>query len=183
MKTISSYYKSCFSIFLLFFCSLISGQYLSSPINPSSRTLNLSLPVGTTSDNLEITSKGSARYEIPIFISPGTAGMQPNISILFNSNVVDGMLGKGFDISGLSTIHRIPQTYYNDNKKVGVNLQSSDRFALDSNRLIVTSGTYGSPGSIYHTEIETFAKITAYGTAGVGPSYFIVETKDGKTLE
>ena len=48
----------------------------------------------------------------------------------------------------------------------------------------MTSGTdYGAAGSVYQTEIANFSRITAYGAAGNGPSYFYVEGKDGLIYE
>ncbi|MBP9592354.1 MAG: VCBS repeat-containing protein, partial [Steroidobacteraceae bacterium] len=58
-----------------------------------------------------------------------------------------------------------------------------DRFCLDGNKLRLFSGTYGAAGSEYRTEVETFARIRAYGTAGNGPAYFVVERKDGRIDE
>ena len=45
------------------------------------------------------------------------------------------------------------------------------------------SGTYGANGSTYRTELETFSRITATGTAGNGPASFTVELKDGLIRE
>ena len=55
-------------------------------------------------------------------------------------------------------------------------------------RLILTSqGQYGADGTEYATEIESFSKIIAHGTTGsgdaAGPTWFVVKTKDGKTME
>ena len=49
-------------------------------------------------------------------------------------------------------------------------MDSQDRFCLDGNKLRLTSNPsskpYGSDGATYQTEIETFARITSFGTAG-----------------
>jgi len=152
-------------------------------IDPDTRSLNTALPVGTLPGVFNVNNVGAATYQIPIFTSPGTAGMQPQISIVYNSLSDDGLLGKGWDIAGLSAIRRVPRTFYNDTIRVGVMLESSDRFALDSNRLVLTSGTYGAENSEYKTELETFVLVTAKNTAGNGPEWFEVKTKDGRTLE
>ena len=39
------------------------------------------------------------------------------------------------------------------------------------------------PGSQYQTEVETFARVTASGTAGTGPASFRVERRDGLIYE
>src|SRR5579883_1182871 len=47
----------------------------------------------------------------------------------------------------------------------------------------VTGGTYGTAGSTYQTEIANFEQVTAYGSAGNGPSYFIVQAPNGTRYE
>lgn len=153
------------------------------PIDPDTREINTSLPVGATSGSFNVTPSGAAVYQIPIFTSPGTAGVQPNISIVYNSQGGNGTLGYGWNIAGLSAISRIPKTIYNDGFNGGIELDTTDRFTLNGNRLICTYGKYGTASSQYRTEIESFVKVTAYNTAGTGPSYFIAETKNGTILE
>lgn len=173
-----------FLFFFPIFAQLSSAQYYT-PVNPYTRSLDkTNAKVGTLPGTINVSSFGSATYEIPIFVSPGTAGMQPIISLIYDSRIDNGILGKGWGIAGLSEIRRVSQDYYHDNNVTGVTLQNTDKFALDSNRLILTAGSqYGADGSEYATEIETFVKVIAHGTAGIGPSWFEVKTKDGKTLE
>ena len=151
--------------------------------DPNNRTLNTSLPVGTLPGSINVNDFGASTYQIPLFTSPGTSGMKPDLSIVYNSMRKDGLLGIGWDLAGLSSIHRVQQDIYHDGQVFGITLQNTDRFALDSNRLVLTSGTYGGLGSVYRTEIETFAQITAHETAGTGPGWFEVKTKDGRTIE
>ena len=175
----------------LIFCCLLLNQLTQaqSPyftfVDPNTRTLDKSIAkVGTLPGSINVNSIGAATYQIPIFISPGTAGMQPSISLVYNSMIDDGILGKGWDIAGLSEIRRISQNFYHDNNVTGVTLQNTDRFALDSNRLILTAGSqYGADLTEYATEIETFVKVIAHGSSGTGPGWFEVKTKDGRTLE
>jgi len=56
-------------------------------------------------------------------------------------------------------------------------------YCLDGKRLRLTSGTYGTAGSTYQTEVADFSNITANGTAGNGPAYFTVQGRDGLTYE
>ena len=39
---------------------------------------------------------GSANYSVPIRVMPGVNGLQPNLSISYNSNAPNGTLGVGF---------------------------------------------------------------------------------------
>ncbi len=161
---------------------LISGNITySNPIDPGAYTINTGLAVGSTPGTL--LASGSAGYQIPIDVPTGTNGLQPAITLTYISNFSDGLLGTGWSTGGLSAIARVNRTLYHDGISDPVRGTISDRYALDGNRMIVTSGTYGASGSEYRTEIETFSKIIAYGTTGTGPEWFRVYTKSGLILE
>ncbi len=64
-----------------------------------------------------------------------------------------------------------------------VNFDSNDRFCIGGERLVLKSGTYGTNGSEYRTEIDSYAKIVAHGTAGSGPASFEIHTKAGQVIE
>jgi len=137
----------------------------------------------TTTGQLSVSPNGSATYSIPIQVPPGTGGIAPTLSLNYDSQGGNGILGMGWGLSGLSQITRCPQTQATDGNRGGINYDANDRYCLDGQRLMVISGTYGANGTEYRTELESFAKITAYGTAGNGPAYFIVKTKGGQTIE
>jgi RHS repeat-associated protein len=159
-------------------------EYMISQTNPD-RPLEKTLPVGTTPSSFAVSLTGAATYSVPITVSPGTAGMKPSISVAYNSQVGNGLLGFGWNLSGLSAITRVPSTLYNDDLVDGVDLDENDRFALDGNRLIMISGTtYGGNGVEYRTETETYAVIKSYDTdADNSPEYFKVWTKEGVEIE
>lgn len=126
---------------------------------------------------------GAATYTIPIQVPPGVVGMEPKLALSYNSRAGNGILGVGWSLTGLPTITRCPRTTPQDGVKGGVAYDANDRFCLDGQRLMLVSGTYGAPGSTYGTEIESLARVTAFGTAGSGPQYFVVKTRDGQTME
>ncbi|OOG37305.1 FG-GAP-like repeat-containing protein [Polaromonas sp. A23] len=138
---------------------------------------------GTTPGQFSVNESGAATYSIPIQVPPGVAGMQPQLSLEYNSQGGNGLLGMGWNLSGLSAITRCPRTMAQDGVRGGVNYDMNDRFCLDGQRLILVSGTYGAANSEYRTERESFSKIIAYGTAGNGPAYFTMQTKAGLTME
>ncbi len=140
------------------------------------------LPAGSLPGSVNVSNTGAATYSIPIALPPGTAGMMPQLAISYNSQSGDGMLGRGWTISGFSAISRVPATLFHDGLVDGVDFDGNDRFALDGQRLVNTSGEYGADGTVYHTEIESFSKITSHGTAGRGPAMFEVLTKSGMRL-
>jgi RHS repeat-associated protein len=139
--------------------------------------------VGATPAMADVTQNGAATYTIPIQLPPGTAGLTPNLSLTYNSGAGNGLVGVGWNISGLGIIARCPKTIAQDNVTEGVKLTADDEYCLNGNRLRRVSGNQGTSGSTYRTELETFALITANGTGTHGPLYFTVKTKDGLIYE
>jgi RHS repeat-associated protein len=127
-----------------------------------------------------ISPGGQATYEVPIHTAPGSGGLTPNISLRYNSGAGNGLLGWGWSISGLGSISRCRQTESQDKNAAPITWTEEDRFCLNGERLMVTSGTYGAPNSEYRTEIESYARITAIGGSTGHPDYFKVEHKDGR---
>jgi hypothetical protein len=137
----------------------------------------------TTPGQFSVGADGSANYSIPIQVSSGTAGMIPNLSLSYNSNGGNGILGLGWGLEGLSQITRCGKTIAQDGVRGGINYDANDKFCLDGQRLIAITGTYGADGTEYRAELANFAKIISYGTAGTGPSWFKVWTKGGQIIE
>jgi RHS repeat-associated protein len=128
---------------------------------------------------------GSSYYTIPIQVPPGTAGMQPNLALAYNSRRGNGIVGVGWSLSGLSSIARCPATFVQDGFKGGIKFDSNDRYCLDGQRLIaIKSGlAYNAAGQEYRTEHESFTKVVAFGASGNGPQYFQAWTKAGQILQ
>ncbi len=124
-----------------------------------------------------VSPSGAATYSIPIQVPPGAGGMQPQLALSYNSQAGNGLLGVGWNLSGLSAIARCARTMAQDGVRGGVNYDGNDRFCLDGQRLMVISGAYGAAGSEYRTELESFARISYDGAA------FKVQNKAGLTSE
>lgn len=147
------------------------------------KTINVNLPVGTIAASADVNS-GTAMYSIPIVLPPGTNDVEPSLSVSYSSGAGNGLLGMGWNISGLSFITRATKNIYFDNENGPVTLSNTDVFALDGQRLIRTGGSgYGVDGCIYGTESENFSIITSYGNTGGSPTWFKVEGKDGVVME
>ncbi len=66
--------------------------------------------VGATQGAFAVDEQGTATYSIPLQVPPGTAGMQPELSLSYSSRSGNGLLGVGWSLGGLSTIHRCAAT-------------------------------------------------------------------------
>ena len=147
--------------------------------------LDKSLPVGTLYGTIDVSQTGATNYSIQIFCPPGTAGIQPQLSIQYNSQGAFGFLGQKWNLNGLSFITRVPKTMYLEGKSEEIKLNNTDVYALDGNRLVWTGeggSVYTLDGRIYRLEIDNYSKIISHGT-GSGPTWFEVFLKDGSVIE
>lgn len=159
-------------------------SYNVTPVDPQSRTLNTSYLVGATNGSINVNAMGGATYTIPIEVPPGLNGLVPNLALTYSSNSGPGMAGYGWNISGLSAISRGPKTYYHDGKAKGIDLDTTDRFYIDGQRLVTTNScAYGNALAEYQTDNDMFTRIKQYGTDVNGPAYFEAETKAGIIFE
>jgi Salmonella virulence plasmid 65kDa B protein/FG-GAP-like repeat len=150
---------------------------------------------------LAVTENGVPTFTIPIAVPPGIAGMEPKLALFYSGGGVNGPVGHGWSVQGISAITRCPMTIAVDGRKSRVNYSASDQFCLDGQRLIrvtipnaadpstVTAQTNvngydGVSGTEYRTEKDSFARIRAYGgNAADGPAYFRVWTKAGQVSD
>lgn len=70
----------------------------------ASHTAIASTVVGSTPAEFNV-SGGSASYSIPIQVAPGRGGMQPDLSLNYTGGG-NGVLGVGWSLGGLSSVHR-----------------------------------------------------------------------------
>ena len=138
--------------------------------------------VGALPGQLNVSDLGAAVYSIPIMMPPGIGNMTPQIAVTYNNQAGNGLLGWGWNLSGLSSITRTGQTVYHDDNQSVVNF-TDDRFVLDGKRLMLCSGTYGGNGSVYKTEIDEMSKIVAFTEGYNGPARFVVHKSDGTVWE
>lgn len=155
-------------------------------------TMTLALPttVGTTNATFAVSDMGATTYAIPIEVPQGICGLQPNISLAYNSQSGNGVCGMGFSISGISAITRIPRSLYYDGASKGIQYNSTDAYALDGRRLLLTSGTDGSDGAKYGIEGDPLTEVVLHGggtdqwwevkSGGVTMKYG--STTDGKNM-
>jgi len=139
-------------------------------------------------DKVEVGTTGAATYSIPLQMPPGTNGFQPSLSINYNSQSVYGMLGIGWNVSGLSKIERGSKNFYHDEtvKRNGITFTDEDQLYLDGQRLILLSGQHFREGAVYGFEVENYARVTIkkalLKSENKSHTYFELKTLDGKVF-
>jgi len=69
---------------------------------------------GTLSGQISVGPSGAALYTVPIAVPPAVGCMAPNLSLVYSSQGADGTAGQGWELNGLSMIHRCPKTRVQD---------------------------------------------------------------------
>jgi RHS repeat-associated protein len=141
---------------------------------------------GALTGALNVSSTGAAVYTVPINTTPGITGMTPRLSLVYNSQGLDGIAGQGWSLEGVSMIHRCPKTAAQDGFGRDVALSSffgpdgeyddehTDGVCLDGQRL------FKRDGDEYELELTDHSKITRSRDAS-GHIRFTVVTKSGET--
>jgi RHS repeat-associated protein len=136
--------------------------------------------VGAIPYQFSVSPSGAATCIIPIECPVGINGMQPNISLAYNSQSGHGIAGWGWNIGGISAISRISKTKYYNDTITGIVWDNTSCYALDNQRLIEISRSL-TDSIEYRTENESYNRIVAYNIQSWGPAYFKVYSKDGLT--
>jgi hypothetical protein len=144
-----------------------------------------------------VSPSGAATYRVPLPLPPGINDHEPKLSLNYNSQGGNGMVGMGWSLAGLSSITRCAQTRAQDGDGFVSNITNTwtDRFCLDGQRLVrvepstgasintgATGPYYVVDNTEYRTELETYSRVQAFGQYGNGPAYFVVQTKFGQKM-
>ncbi len=132
--------------------------------------------VGTIQGDYAVSPMGAGTYTIPIDLPPSPSGFQPPLNLTYNSQSGNGLLGLGWNLTGLSSISLCTA----NNEQDGY-VKGRDRFCLDGQKLIAKSGTYGSSQSTYEFESGPYAaNIQSINTVTTNiPQYFIITQPNG----
>ena len=154
-----------FGIFLLTFNVSLAGPY-------------------TTSGDGNASPSGAFTYQVPIALPVGSSGVQPSFALVYDSRSGgNGLLGRGWDITGLSKITRCGKSVQIEGIKSGINYDVTDNYCLNGQRLLLKSGVHGEDGATYVTRQASFNKIVLKtGDAIGGAQYFEVRTKSGEII-
>lgn len=136
-----------------------------------------------TKGNIDVTGAGQLQYTLPIDLPPGVKNVAPGISLVYVSGGGNGLAGYCWNITGLSSISRVGKTLEKEGITKGVQLDYTDYYSFNGQRLILKSGEYGKDGAEYVTEkysnlrIKSIGNIT--GQSWQGPEYWEVTSPDG----
>lgn len=142
---------------------------------------------GRLKGDLSVSPTGAAVYTLKIAMPPGIAGMVPNLSLVYNSQSGQGIAGHGWDLSGLSNIHRCPRERTTDGVHRSLDMgplispsradEDTDGFCLDGKRLFLRSGDDFKAVYTYEAELSDLTVITYYQRE----NRFTAFTKSGET--
>ncbi len=138
--------------------------------------------VGSISGKFDVSPTGASTYTVPITCLAGINGMQPNVSLSYNSQAGNGIAGWGWNLNAFSMIARVPHNHYFDSKQGGVIWDKTSPLALDGSRLLQVR-EYGTDSIIYRTENENMTRIVGYDIVNSGPKTFKVYTPNGNVME
>ncbi|EMN46817.1 virulence plasmid 65kDa B domain protein [Leptospira weilii str. LNT 1234] len=113
-----------------------------------------------------VDSFGAVNASIPIQVPKGTKDITPSIELQYNSFQNDGLVGGGWDLSGILTISIDPSK--------GIHNDGNDAYVSFAGKLIQTSP------NVYHTKIESFFQFKKLSDSWVaqdrnGTSYYFGE--------
>lgn len=148
--------------------------------------------VGSIPAGFDVSLSGSSNYSLPIKIAPGTAGTQPQIQLIYDSQTIGGPMGAGWSIGGVSAITRGPKDKFVDgvpgpiafDNGGSMDLTQQDALYLDGQRLVPVRGPTGSGVDRrveYRKANDDFTEIVQFGP-DFAHSYFRARTKGGVTL-
>ncbi|MEO0593324.1 MAG: MopE-related protein, partial [Myxococcota bacterium] len=121
-----------------------------------------------------VNDRGAATYAIPIVVPPGRRGLQPNLSVVYNSQLRGGRfghLGHGFTLSGVPGVERCARRFVLDGWTDGAKFQSNDVWCIDGERLVRSNES----ASIYYLSSAPFEPLVESAQG------FTWSRKDGST--
>lgn len=109
--------------------------------------------VGTIPIQINVNELGASQVNIPLQLPSGISSMMPDLSLSYNSQAGDGILGLGWTIGGLSKISRIPFSYYYNSFNQAVDFTNTNQLFLDGMNIIKASD------GKYYPEVQDFSVI------------------------
>jgi hypothetical protein len=91
---------------------------LASSVAFSQRAQAAELP-GATAGEIGVSTSGASTYAVPIAVQPGTTGLQPKLTLQYDSLAGNGPAGMGWTIGGVAVIARCPTSLTIDGNFIG----------------------------------------------------------------
>ncbi|MBR4840360.1 MAG: hypothetical protein IK005_07780 [Paludibacteraceae bacterium] len=136
--------------------------------------------VGEPQSGFSISPSGAATYTIAVDCPPGVNGMQPSVSLSYNSQSGLGIAGWGWNVSGSSSITKTcPNLYYDKVSKPLNSDLSGDYLTLDGQRLVKVK-EIDSTHVEFRTENDALNRIVRVGKDGAYS--FMVYSTDGSNM-
>jgi len=138
-----------------------------------------------TTGNIDVNGAGQLQYTLPIALPPGIKSVAPQVNLTYISGSGNGIAGYGWNLSGITSISRMSKTIEKDGEVKGIQLNNTDYYSFNGQRLILKSGSvsYGGNGAEYVTEKYSNVKIKSLGSimgqTWQGPEYWEVTFEDG----
>ncbi|GHV43772.1 hypothetical protein FACS1894180_3850 [Bacteroidia bacterium] len=136
-----------------------------------------------TQGTIEVNGGGQLQFTLPVALPPGVKSVAPQINLIYTSGSGNGIAGYGWNLSGITAITRMGKTIEKDGETRGIQLDNTDYFAFNGQRLLLKSGTYGANNAEYVTEKYSNLKIKSMGSVTyngkAAPQYFEVTFEDG----
>jgi len=139
-------------------------------------TTNVS-PYDIKQGSFAVDANGQATYNLPIKMPPGINGFQPDLGVSYGHQGLNGLMGVGWNLTGLSAISLTKAIVATDGYNGAINYDANDRYALDGQRLLNIQGDYFAPDTVYFTEVHDWKQIVAGGDPSEG---FTVYAKTGE---
>jgi|GEM_PF-2231390 len=146
--------------------------------------------VGTLNGQLTVAPNGAAMYSIQFDLPEGRGGLTPQLALQYNSMAGDGVLGKGWGISGWSYVGREAETpYYEGLERYQREISrvdfDNDGFSIDGNRLLLVQRT--TDIDTYRFEMDNNTRVFYHNPFRASDrsnkrgdnSYFEVQSPDG----
>jgi len=151
--------------------------------NPSGTTAPEGKKFQDTKGMADVNGAGQFQFTVPIALPPGIKSVEPQVALVYNSGSPNGIAGYGWNISGITSISRTGKNLEKDGIMQGAQLDYSDFYSFNGQRLVLKAGEYGKDGAEYVTEKFSNIKIKSIGaiTGQIwkGPEYWEVTFTDG----
>ena len=137
--SVFAYAANSFNDFPVFHWGNVNNYSLATNVQPvvyqeipdPDRSLNTSLKVGKIEGIADVSPSGAATYQIPIKVLDGTNRMQPQISVVYNSQIWQWDNGLWLEYKCYICYNTGWENYYFDGEADELKLNTSDNLMLD----------------------------------------------------